>query len=450
MTSESLLRSDSIELAQRSRNDAAEIGNGLSSIADSIVHAFLVASLLAIVFLLDSHGAVFSITLAAALIFPLAAYLPIRKTACLNRLASEANELARKRLTESVAGAGSLRRNGAAGLRINELRVLQMEAFKANENYRQFKLTQQTIGMYLGGLIGTVVLVASVKTMPNEPSNIVSLFILSNMVLFATNKLTTNLANIPNLFHSSRRFLDLMSEQKEQHVLSSSTQSLISVHRIKFDHLSASTTQLDSIGLLNFSLEINQGESAMLVDDSGQCIEALSKLLVGHSSPDTGRILLNSINLEDFNAEQRRQTVGYLPREPYVFQTSLRSNIAPQSFNLGIERMDELVKTVGLDEMVDKLPQRLDSIVGRQGIFTTWDERYRIGLARLVQRNPQVIILELPKFALPSSLCQTINHLINGYWQNRIVIVLSSHHATEIHCRSKHRFNRVGQFTPTL
>ena len=106
-----------------------------------------------------------------------------------------------------------------------------------------------------------------------------------------------------------------------------------------------------------------------------------------------------------------------------------------------IKKLNEIAAAAGLDDLIEKLPKRIHTVIGRQGMFTTWHERYRIGLARALAGEPDIIVLDLPRYTLTTQLANTINKLIQNQWKDRIVIVLSCEPQPGISCTKSFHFN---------
>ena len=98
------------------------------------------------------------------------------------------------------------------------------------------------------------------------------------------------------------------------------------------------------------------------------------------------------------------------------------------------KRLNEILAQAGLTGLVDSLPERSQSIIGRQGMFTTWQERYRIALARCLIADLPIVVILLPQLAMPKDLTKTISELIQNEWSDRIVVALTSQAVSGLNC----------------
>ena len=448
LTTDSINRADSFELAQRSRTDGAAIAQACASLADAMVQVLVVMLLLSTIAILDDSGYVFMFALAVAVSFPALAYLPSRKLARLKQTASETNNLVRKQVAETIAGARLLRRMGASTQRASEIRRLQLQAFTANAEYTRTRSRSRIRGTMVGGIVATAALTIAWTASMHDPGLVISHFILINMMSFALKKISAEASPVGEYLHIARRYLDLLSEHRERIAFASQPATGLRGQRLRLENVGLGAVT----GLAapqEISLELKSGETILLTDPTGKQNEALARLLTSQETAATGRILVDSINMADLSKEQVQHLIGYTPADPYIFQASLLRNISPASQSVEIPELHRIAEETGLYRLVEKLPQRFDTVIGRKGVFTTWDERYRVGLARLGLKEPPMVVLELPNYALPNELVQTINELIATRWRHRIVIVLSTQAAANIDCQKKLRFNRFGQLLAT-
>ena len=436
---------DCIELAKSCRADAARIGLHFASVCDAIIQASVVLALIAIAGMLDGFGWVFVFMLMAAILLPAISFFPLQTQFYLERKLADANNLVQKLLSETLAGIKPLRRHKAARNRKHEVERRQLHAYRIGEKLQQLKFSSQAVGLAAGGIVAASVLFLSYASSPTEPGIIISQFILANLIVFSLRKFSIAIAPWTELIYHLRRLQDLvLGAPQTARNESGDPDSSLKARRLNFQNIHQIGGTSTEPVFSNFTFQIKKGQSTQFVDESGIRNGYLSRWLFGQATMDIGSLKIDGLDIRDFSRSQLRKLCGICPAEPYIFQTELIRNIHPGNIELDQQRTSEIVTAVGLNELLDKLPQRLNTIIGKTGMYTTWEERYRIGLARIEVLRASVVIIELPKYKLSDSLLRTINHLLQTNWQDRIVFVLSNQFQPKIRCTTSQRFNRIG------
>ena len=144
---------------------------------------------------------------------------------------------------------------------------------------------------------------------------------------------------------------------------------------------------------------LNPGEVLAVVGPSASGKSTLARLLVGAWPAMGGKVRLDGADVFTWNKEELGPHMGYLPQEVELFEGTLAENIArfgePDAAQLQLA-----VDRVGLHELVQALPQGLNTFIGREGAVLSGGQRQRVGLARAIYANPRLLVLDEPNSSL--------------------------------------------------
>ena len=146
--------------------------------------------------------------------------------------------------------------------------------------------------------------------------------------------------------------------------------------------------------LIDIDLRIAPGETVAFVGQTGAGKSTLAKLITRFYDPDEGSVLIDGHDLRTVTIESLRRQLGVVPQEPFLFAGSLRDNIAFANPDAPDEEVWEAIDAVGLQDVVDRMPDGLDTIVHERGQSLSSGERQLIALARAFLAHPRVLVLD--------------------------------------------------------
>ncbi len=146
--------------------------------------------------------------------------------------------------------------------------------------------------------------------------------------------------------------------------------------------------------LHDVDLRIAPGETVAFVGQTGAGKSTAAKLITRFYDPTAGRVLLDGHDLRDVTLDSLRRQLGVVPQEPFLFAGSLRYNIAFARPDASDEEVWAAVDAVGLREVVERMPDGLDTIVHERGQSLSSGERQLIALARAFHAQPRVLVLD--------------------------------------------------------
>jgi ATP-binding cassette subfamily B protein len=146
--------------------------------------------------------------------------------------------------------------------------------------------------------------------------------------------------------------------------------------------------------LHDVDLHIAEGETMALVGPTGAGKSTIAKLVTRFYDPTDGRVTIDGHDLRDVTIGSLRRQLGVVPQEPFLFAGTMRDNIAFARPDASDDDVMEAVRRVGLTELIDRLPEGVDTPVHERGVSMSSGERQLVALARAFLAAPRVLVLD--------------------------------------------------------
>lgn len=177
--------------------------------------------------------------------------------------------------------------------------------------------------------------------------------------------------------------------------------------------------------IVDINLKIKDKSNIALVGPSGGGKTTLVKLLYRHFDPLKGEILLNNINIKDFDLYQYRKLMAIVPQEVEIFDLSLKDNIAYAHPKASDEEVKKAAKIANADEFISQLKDKYQTLVGERGIRLSGGQRQRIGIARAILANPKILIFDEATSNLDSQSEKLIQDSLRKIGRDKTVIIIA-------------------------
>jgi len=233
--------------------------------------------------------------------------------------------------------------------------------------------------------------------------------------------------NVSQAWMTAKQALDKINEILDEKTLTDSTNAVIPEHntieldKVIFDY----EKDDDNHHTINdLSLTINEGETVALVGPSGGGKTTIAQLINRFWDVDSGSISIGGINIKEIPHNVLNDRISFVFQDSSLFKDTIYNNIT-MGRNFTKEEVMDAVKEAQCEEIINKLPNGLDTVVKEEGLYLSGGEQQRITLARALLKDAPIIILdEATAFTDPENELQ-VQKAINQITKNKTVLTIA-------------------------
>ncbi|WP_283179216.1 ABC transporter ATP-binding protein [Gemmobacter sp. 24YEA27] len=182
--------------------------------------------------------------------------------------------------------------------------------------------------------------------------------------------------------------------------------------------------------LRDITFDVKPGETLAYVGPSGAGKTSLLALLPRFYEPASGAITLDGHDITRFTLDSLRRQIGIVSQDVYLFGGTLRENIAYGRLDATEAEIIAAAEHAQLSEMIARMPQGLDTIVGERGVMLSGGQKQRVAIARVFLKNPPILILDEATSALDTETEREIQAALERLAEGRTTLVIAHRLAT--------------------
>ena len=237
------------------------------------------------------------------------------------------------------------------------------------------------------------------------------------------------LAQLWQDFHQARLSIDRLGD-----ILNTTAEPIYNPQRaalppirgdLTFEHVTFRYRVDRSETLHDICLEIKAGQTVGMVGASGSGKSTLAKLAQRLYVPESGRVLVDGVDLALVDPAWLRRQMGIVLQENVLFNCSIRENIALADPAIPMERVVAAARLAGAHEFILELPEAYDSVVHERGSSLSGGQRQRVAIARALVSNPRILILDEATSALDYESERVIQQNMRAIAKDRTVIIIA-------------------------
>lgn len=226
---------------------------------------------------------------------------------------------------------------------------------------------------------------------------------------------------------SSMKLLKPLPNQDEINANNSNNKPLprraqdgIGLHNVSFMY-----SDSNKMNLKDVNLHIEHGEAIAIVGDIGSGKSTILKMLLGYNKPLKGTVYYDGVSYEDIPLQSIRNTIGYVPQVPVLFNRSILENITYGNPNVTRKEVEDLLDEIGLLEEFSSLKNGLNTRVGKNGSGLSGGQRQLVWVLRVILSKPETIIFDEPTSSMDEKSKNRLRYLLDKYFKGKTIIMVT-------------------------
>lgn len=196
--------------------------------------------------------------------------------------------------------------------------------------------------------------------------------------------------------------------------------------KIVLDHISFTYPNTEKPIFTDAHMEVHKGQSVGIMGPSGAGKSTIVDILLGLLHAQKGTITCDGVNIFDDYASWLGK-IGYIPQAIYLIDESIRDNIA---FGIDADKIDdkriwEVLEEAQLKEFVEELPDGLDTTIGDRGVRISGGQRQRLGIARALYHNPEILVFDEATSALDGDTEKAVMDAVNSFHGRKTMVIIA-------------------------
>lgn len=184
--------------------------------------------------------------------------------------------------------------------------------------------------------------------------------------------------------------------------------------------------------LKNLSFKINANEKIGIVGPSGAGKSTIFNLISALNKPDSGEILFDGININNLNKSSIRGNLSVISQNAYIFNMSIMDNLKVVKMNSTEEEIKEACRLACLDDFIESLPDKYDTIVGEGGVTLSGGQKQRLAIARALLLKTEILLFDEATSALDNETQTKIQDAINNLKGEYTILIIAHRLSTVI------------------
>ena len=231
---------------------------------------------------------------------------------------------------------------------------------------------------------------------------------------------------------AGERVFEIMDEPVESGWLTTGSTSPIAGD-VRYENVSFSYNNDGRLALNHISFHARPGETIALVGATGAGKSSLVNLLARFYEFGSGEILIDGKSIRDYDLRALRESIGVVTQESFLFNGTVRENLLMGKPGASDAELWRVLDAANARDFVERLPDKLESVVGERGVKLSVGEKQRLSIARALLKDPPILILDEATASVDTATERLIQEALEHLMANRTSIVIAHRLSTIVH-----------------
>jgi ATP-binding cassette subfamily B protein len=407
-------------------HDAAKVRDAISGAVTTVfVDGVMVAGMVVVLWLYDLPLAAVATAFVPLLVGSILLHQPflLRRS----RETMEHSAQLSAHLVENVSGVETIKTFGVERARAEEAELYQVRLMKSIRSLQRLATSSSTLGMMVTSVAGLAILWYGGHRVMSGALTIGQLMFFSSLLGYLLGPLE-RLAGVNQTVQDALIAVDRLYQVLDLELEAVGAGNKVPFQRIRqgIELRGVSFKYGCRANVLNkLNLMIPAGKTVAVVGESGSGKSTLLKLLQGFYTPTDGRLLLDGVDLCDVELGSLRRGVGVVSQDAFVFNGTLRQNISVGRPEATMEEVMAAARAAGLEEFINGLPERYETVIGERGANLSGGQRQRLAIARVLLKKPDLLIFDEATSHLDTATERAIQENLKAALAGRTVVLVA-------------------------
>lgn len=195
--------------------------------------------------------------------------------------------------------------------------------------------------------------------------------------------------------------------------------------RISFDNVCFQYDAASGFALKDISFEVSPGEAVAVIGETGGGKSTIFDLLLRFYQPASGTIRVDGVDISEYNMDSYRSNFSVVSQMPFLCRDTFQNNVIDSDKEIDVERYRDALEKAQLADLLDRLPNQDQTLLGEGGQDVSGGERQRIALAHAIYQNRPIILLDEPTAALDVETEARIRDVLLSYKGKKTLLVIT-------------------------
>ena len=335
-------------------------------------------------------------------------------------------------ITESVVSLEDIKAFGFQSKRQSDWEKHTVFLAKVNAKLRLVSMSVNNAALYIQQTVGVVIILTGVYLIIDgqiTQGGLIAAYLLSSRAMGPISQAAGLLAQYHHA-ETAKNTLDEIMQLPSEMCDGKKRQSKVTVNgNIEAKNVCFKYPDENVMALKDLNVKINAGEHVAILGKNGCGKSTLNKLIMSFYKPESGQILLDGVDLQQYDPSVVRKSIGYVPQDVSLFYGTLKENILCEGTNVDDEKLWQVIQNCGLANIVNKSAYGLQQNVGERGCMFSGGQRQAVAVARAIVNSPSIFIMDEPTSSMDTNsealIKKTIAKAIEGK-----TLIINTHRTT--------------------